>query len=153
MRSLELRIPPPLVALLTALAMWAVARVSIRIVVDAGVRGLLAAGLLLLGLGISIAGVVAFRRARTTVNPLRPEATTALVVSGIYRRTRNPMYLGMAIALVAWAVQLAAPWAMLGPVAFVAWITRFQIVPEERALANRFGSGFDDYRRKVSRWL
>ena len=59
-----------------------------------------------LGAGVCLAGVASFRRARTTVNPLVPEQASSLVQAGIYRHTRNPMYLGFAILLVAWAALL-----------------------------------------------
>ena len=97
--------------------------------------------------------MLSFRRARTTVNPLRPANSSALVTSGIYRHTRNPMYLGMATLLAAWATWLGTPWALFGIVAFVAWITRFQIIPEERVLANLFGADFAAYRARVRRWI
>jgi protein-S-isoprenylcysteine O-methyltransferase Ste14 len=101
----------------------------------------------------SAAGVVQFRRARTTVNPLTPEASSSLVVAGIYRGTRNPMYLGFLVALTGMALWLASPAALLVLPLFVLYMNRFQIVPEERALAARFGSSFEQYRRSVRRWL
>lgn len=108
---------------------------------------------LILGGALALSGAISFRRARTTVNPLQPEATTALVTSGIYRFTRNPMYLGFALFLVAWAVWFAFPWSLLGVFGFVAYMSRYQIIPEERALAALFGSEFDRYRHRVRRWL
>jgi len=102
---------------------------------------------------IGIAGVRAFQRARTTVDPLRPEKASALVTSGIYRRTRNPMYVALAIALLGWAIWLGHPLALLGVAAFVAWINRFQIAPEERALRALFGPEFERYCSEVRRWL
>jgi len=107
----------------------------------------------LTGIAIAIAGVVEFRRAQTTVNPLKPQATSRLVTSGIYRFTRNPMYLGFCMGLVASAVFLSSAWALLGPLAFVVYITRFQIAPEERALAGLFGDAFTDYQGRVRRWV
>jgi len=110
--------------------------------------------LLLLAAGaIGIAGVRAFARARTTVDPLRPERASTLVTSGIYRRTRNPMYVALAIALLAWALWLAHPLALLGVVAFMAWMSRHQIAPEERALQALFGAEFERYCSEVRRWL
>jgi protein-S-isoprenylcysteine O-methyltransferase Ste14 len=97
--------------------------------------------------------VAAFRRARTTVNPLTPDATTALVESGIYRLTRNPMYLGFLLLLLAEIVWLANPVALLAAPAFVLYLNRFQIGPEERALRNRFGAKFQSYSHRVRRWL
>jgi protein-S-isoprenylcysteine O-methyltransferase Ste14 len=105
------------------------------------------------GLAVSLAGVIEFRRARTTVHPLRPERASALVSGGIYRFTRNPMYVGMLTTLLGWAAWLAAPWALLGPVAFVAFIGRFQIAPEERVLQRLFGADYEAYTRRVRRWL
>lgn len=96
---------------------------------------------------------IRFRRANTTVNPLKPQAASSLVTAGIYRYTRNPMYLGLLFLLVAWAVLLSSPFALLGPVAFVTYISRFQIVPEERVLAALFGAEYAAYQAGVRRWL
>ena len=105
------------------------------------------------GAVISIAGVLQFRRARTTVNPMTPEASSSLVAAGIYRWTRNPMYLGFLVALIGMALWLASPVSLLVLPFFVLYMNRFQIVPEERALAARFGASFEQYRRSVRRWL
>src|SRR4030095_15434980 len=100
MHALELKIPPPIVAVLVAAAMWAVSRVSPLASVPYRLRLLAAILLAIAGLSIAGAGVVAFHRAKTTVNPLKPQATSSLVTSGVYRITRNPMYVGMALALL-----------------------------------------------------
>lgn len=152
MKFLELRIPPPLVGGLIGLAMWALAPHSLA-GLSGSMRLVVAVVLVLMGAGVSLAGVVSFRRARTTVNPLKPEKTSSLVCSGIYRITRNPMYLGFLLVLIGWAVMLGSAFAALGPVLFVSYISRFQIVPEERVLASLFGDEFSAYRAKVRRWL
>jgi protein-S-isoprenylcysteine O-methyltransferase Ste14 len=113
----------------------------------------LAVAAVIAGALISAAGVVQFRRARTTVNPMNPGASSSLVVAGIYRWTRNPMYLGFLLALIGVASWLASPPALLVLLPFVLYMNRFQIVPEERALAARFAGSFDEYRRCVRRWL
>jgi len=87
------------------------------------------------------------------VNPLKPDSASALVVAGIYRWTRNPMYLGMATVLAAWGLYLANIGALAGVALFVAYMNRFQIAPEERALEARFGADFAAYRGRVRRWL
>jgi protein-S-isoprenylcysteine O-methyltransferase Ste14 len=113
----------------------------------------LAAGLALVALVIDGAALWSFHQARTTINPLKPGSASHLVTSGVYRITRNPMYLGMATLLTAWACWLGTTWPFLGPVVFVLYITRFQIQPEEQALTKRFGEPYLAYRRHVRRWL
>jgi protein-S-isoprenylcysteine O-methyltransferase Ste14 len=153
MRTLELKIPPVVVVLLTGAAMWAAARFWSSLRVELPLRAALAAGLILAGLVIALAGVVSFRRAGTTVNPLQPAATSRLVVSGVYRRTRNPMYVGMLLVLVGWAVLLAHPLALVLAATFVPVMNRLQILPEERSLAATFGPAFINYQSNVRRWL
>ena len=116
-------------------------------------RAVAASAIALTGLAFSVAGALSFRRAKTTVNPLKPEKASSLVTSGVYRVTRNPMYLGLALVVLAWAVLLASPVLLLGPVGFVAYINRFQIAPEERVLSARFGADFEAYRAQGRRWL
>lgn len=153
MRALEHRIPPPLVALACAAGMWGMAGVTSPLGLSSTVRAVSAAVLSLAGAFFCLAGVVSFRRARTTVNPLKPQSASSLVNSGIYRVSRNPMYVGFALLLAAWAAWLASPPGLLGVVLFVLYVTRFQIVPEERALAALFGAEFERYRQGVRRWL
>lgn len=152
-QSLELKIPPPVVALLAALGMWSVSRYTPTGEVQDFVRHALAIALAAIGAAFDVAGLVAFRRARTTVNPMKPRSASALVDSGVYRVTRNPMYVGLVCFLCAWAAYLWSPWALLGPVAFIAYIGRFQIAPEERALSALFGAEYSAYMASVRRWL
>ena len=153
MKSLEATIPPPALAAAIAGAMWATSRLAPLIQIPGALRLGTAAAVLLVGIGFSVGGVLAFRRARTTLNPTKPEQASSLVRSGVYRVTRNPMYVGLLCVLVAWAVFLSSAWALLGPLIFVLYIGRFQIAPEERALAKLFGSEFAEYQVKVRRWL
>lgn len=151
--GLETRIPPPLIGLLMALIMWLAARATPELSAAIPARRGIAVALGVAGLAVVVAGVVQFRRARTTVNPLNPAAASDLVESGVYRVTRNPMYLGFAFVLAGWAVCLASPPAVLGVFAFVGYMNRFQIIPEERALRANFPGAFDAYARRVRRWL
>lgn len=148
------RIPPPLVAILFGLLAWCAAR-RFPGALDLTLEWRIGLALIVLiaGMAICVAGLLSFRHARTTVNPLKPETASALVSSGIYRYTRNPMYLGFATALIAWSIFLAWPPALLGVLGFVIYMNHFQIGPEERALASLFGSEFTQYRRRVRRWL
>jgi protein-S-isoprenylcysteine O-methyltransferase Ste14 len=134
-----------------ALLMWLLAFPSLAFTLPW--RELYAGFFILAALGIGVEALVRFRRAKTTVNPLKPEQASALVVGGIYRWTRNPMYLGMLLLLVGWAFILSS-WAALAILPlFVIYLNRFQIGPEERALRARFGAEFDHYRERVRRWL
>jgi protein-S-isoprenylcysteine O-methyltransferase Ste14 len=151
--SLELRVPPVAVASVAALCMWTLSRWTPGL--EWGVHWRLGTAVLLLAAGVlvAVAGVLEFRRARTTVNPTTPQAASSMVRSGIYRHSRNPMYLGMLFMLVAWAAWLANPAAAAVLPAFLLYINRFQIEPEERILARQFAGEFDAYRRSVRRWL
>jgi protein-S-isoprenylcysteine O-methyltransferase Ste14 len=113
----------------------------------------IAIGLALLATVIALAGVVAFRANKTTVNPLNPGAASTVVSGGVYRFSRNPMYLGFLLALAAWAVYLSNALAALCLPAFVAYMDRFQIKAEERALLARFGPTFSQYMATVRRWI
>lgn len=153
MKALELKIPPPVIALLLAVSMWFARRYAPSLGLAIPWRTPLAIGLVILGIALALAGVLAFRKAKTTVNPLKPEATSAVVATGIYRFTRNPMYLGMLVVLVGWAVFLANGISFLLLPLFVLYMDRFQIGPEERVLSGHFGSEFDNYMKSVRRWL
>ena len=150
--ALEYKVPPPLIGALCALLMWLICGMPPL----TGKPPLLlvpALALVVLGLMVEAAGVLSFRRARTTVNPFAPERTVNIVSSGIYRLSRNPMYLGMVCILTGWAVWLWQVQAVLGMALFVAWITRFQIIPEERVLTQKFGTEYRQYRQRVRRWV
>ena len=109
MQRLELKIPPLLVALVIGIAMLGMSRAAPKL--SFALPGGLAIALSLVALGgiVALAGVVAFRRERTTVNPVTPGASSSVVSSGVYRYSRNPMYLGFLLALAGWAVYLSDP--------------------------------------------
>lgn len=154
MPSLALKIPPPVVAACVAVAMWLLSHVAPTLFSTSDLARIgMAVAIALLGGAISLAGILEFRRARTTVNPLKPHRASALVVSGIYKLTRNPMYVGLLLVLVAWAVFLSATWPFVGPVVFVAYIGRFQIAPEEKVMAEKFGAEYAAYKLRVRKWL
>ena len=153
MRALELKIPPVAVGLILGAMMWAAARFGPVFSFPLPVSRSIAAALAVAGVVIAILGVVSFRRAGTTVNPLQPAAASSLVVSGVYRWTRNPMYLGMLLVLLGGGVLLANALAILFAAAFIPLMNRLQIQPEEKILAARFGTTFTDYQSAVRRWI
>jgi len=151
--ALELKIPPAVVVATVALIMWRAVKAVPSVDLSLSVRAFAGAGVITLGLVIILAGGVAFRRAHTTVNPTKPASSSSLVVSGVYRFTRNPMYLGMLLVLVGWAAFLMNFLARSIVSLFVLYINRFQIIPEERALSQSFGAEYISYQAKVRRWL
>jgi len=153
MNFLNNRIPPPLIALIVAILMWLASHWLPPIPLQRGVTYAVAIALLVVGATFSILGMRSFRRAGTTVNPISIENASSLVTSGIYGITRNPMYVGLTFALCACAFFFNCLWTLAGPVIFVAYTTRFQIIPEERMLSVKFGESYRDYRRRVRRWL
>ncbi len=153
MRWLETRIPPPLVMLLCGGIGYLASRLAAGLAVPLPMPALLAGALLTLGVTLNLLPKLAFRRARTTVNPLRPSASSTLVTHGVYRYTRNPMYLGQAIVLAGAMLYLQNPFAWLAVPLFVLYITRLQIMPEERVLSARFPEAYALFRQRVRRWL
>jgi protein-S-isoprenylcysteine O-methyltransferase Ste14 len=153
MHWLELKIPPLLVWLLCAGAMRGVASAAPKLSFTLAGSSAIALALVALGGALAFAGVIAFRLKRTTVNPLTPSASSAVVSSGVYRLSRNPMYLGFLLALAGWALYLANAGAALLLLAFVAYMTQYQIKPEERVLLAKFGVEFAQYMSRVRRWL
>ncbi len=151
--SLELRVPPPVVAFICGLAMWAMSRLLPGLRAELPAAWWLAGACAIAGLAIAGAGIVAFHGAGTTHNPMKPERASALVTSGIYRWTRNPMYLGWLPIGLGWAIFLAHPIALVVLPLFLLYITRYQIVPEERVLREKFGDAYVGYCRRVPRWL
>jgi len=133
--------------------MWFAAQQRVSLEVPLVVRIIAFVIIALTGGATALAGDLEFKRARTTINPFRPENSTALVTSGIYRFTRNPMYVGLTLVLLGWAAFLCSAWALVGPVIFVLYIGRFQIAPEERVLSAKFGAAYTEYSARVRRWL
>lgn len=153
MRWLETRIPPPVVMLLAAIAIWGLRRAFPEHGIHVPGRPWIYGTLLVLGLAAALAGMLAFRRARTTLNPVTPEAASSLVTGGIYRFTRNPIYVGDVLILAAVAVFFSNPLGLAGIVLFVFWMDVLQIPAEERALRARFGEAYEAYCSRVRRWL
>lgn len=147
------RIPPVALALVVALAMWAASRRWPQFAVALPAATVVAAALAVVGAGVALAGVTAFRAAGTTVNPLTPGGASAVVRRGVYRFSRNPMYVGLVAGLLGWGVYLSHALALAGVPVLAWWLDRFQIVAEEQALRARFGAEYNEYCRKVRRWV
>ena len=153
MHSLDHKIPPPVIAVVCGGMAWLLAYFAPALNFDLPARLPLVAVLVLVGLALDFSGLLSFFKAKTTFNPLAPSRSKVIVQSGLYRFTRNPMYLGMVFELLGLCAYLANPVALVGVVVFVVYITRFQIIPEERLLLAKFGEPYALYTRTVRRWL
>jgi protein-S-isoprenylcysteine O-methyltransferase Ste14 len=146
---LSTKIPPPIVTAACATVMWWVGASEGK----SEWQLITSTGLLAIGLGLMLAAVISFVKHRTTVNPMRPMHTKSLITTGIFSRTRNPIYLGDLLLLLAWAVWLGNPITLLVLPAFIFYINRFQIEAEENAMKQLFGAQYQTYCNRVRRWL
>jgi protein-S-isoprenylcysteine O-methyltransferase Ste14 len=153
MSTLELKVPPPAVALLFGFLMWLVTSLVASIEVPLGARVAVALLFASIGLVFGVSAMVSFSREKTTMNPTKPAASSSLVITGPFRFTRNPMYLSLLLYLLAWAVYLSNFVAVLFLPVFVLYINQFQIKPEERVLFSLFGPEYAAYKERVRRWL
>ncbi len=150
---LELKIPPPAVALIFGVVMWLASAMVAPVESPLVVRIIFAVVVACAGLVFGVSGMRSFVRAKTTMNPVKPSATSSLVTGGVYRITRNPMYLSLFLYLLAWSVYLSSWVAVLFLPVFLMYITQFQIKPEERTLFSVFGAEYVSYKARVRRWL
>ena len=150
--TLELKVPPLALVFLFGALMWLLsAYTAFTMALPWRLEFALIVGTA--GFAIVLASLLAFRQAKTTVNPLTPDATSTMVTSGIYRFTRNPMYLGFLLVLAGWAIYLSNILAFALLPLFKWYMNRFQILPEERALCAKFSHAFTTYTRSVRRWV
>lgn len=152
-QRLELKIPPPVVFLVCAGAMKGAAVACPFAAFDFPGRSAAAGLLFVPGAILGLGGIATFLRARTTLHSDRPQGAAQLVTTGLYRISRNPMYAGLLCALAGGVLALGNALAGLAPLAFVVYVNRFQIRPEERALREKFGAAFDAYAQTTRRWL
>lgn len=153
MRILETKIPPPIVMTLCGGLAWAAARYLPALSFHLPFFNAIAITWAVSGFVLNVYPKLAFKRNGTTVNPLKPGSTTYLVTSGIYCYTRNPMYLGHSMLLLSWSLYLQNLGALLTVPAFIVYITRFQILPEERHLSARFPIEYAAFCKQAPRWL
>ncbi len=153
MKAFELKIPPVAQFLAVAAGMWLIAKYFPSLSFGIPVRGVLIALFVCLGAVVAIPALAAFRSAGTTVDPRYPDKASRLVARGIYRYSRNPMYLGLLCLLVAWGLYLSNLLGFAGLPVFVLGMNRLQIRPEEEAMEAQFGDEYRAYRDSVRRWI
>lgn len=153
MHKLETKIPAPFIAIAAGGMMKLYAHTAPVAIDTSPVLAEVGIRLAQLSAVIALLAFASFCIARTTINPLDPSRASSLVTGGIFRITRNPMYLSLLLLLIAYAVRLGSWVEWLGPVLFAAYVTRFQIIPEERILAAKFGAAFLAYKSRTRRWI
>jgi protein-S-isoprenylcysteine O-methyltransferase Ste14 len=153
MQFLELRVPPALQAAIILILMSALSFLFPSFQVSIPYSTWLGAVLGIVGVCIALAGVVKFRQAQTTVDPRAPQKASQLVVNGIYKHSRNPMYLGILLLLLAWAFYLSHIFAFAVLPLFTVYMTVFQIRVEERHMLQKFDNDYALYLKRVRRWL
>jgi len=151
--SLERKVPPPIVALVVAWLMWVLAREAGVQNYEVPYKSMVCAVLVMVGLIVDFSALWLFVKAKTTVNPITPNKASSLVTTGIYRYTRNPMYMGNFIFLLAWLVWMGSAYGVIGLILYVVYMNQFQIKPEESALLNLFGKQYSQFCSQVRRWI
>ena len=137
---MKTKIPPPIVTLVSALLIFFSKELFPNYTFD--YQSTLSIGIFISGLMILISAVSLFKKKETTVNPMSPEKASSLVVDGVFKYTRNPMYLGMSVVLLSISIQFNLIGGLLIVCLFVAYITAFQIIPEEEAMEENFGQDY-----------
>ena len=113
----------------------------------------LATFFLVLGLAIDLIALNTIFRLKTTFNPFKIEQTSTLATTGLYKYSRNPMYLGSLLILIAWFFCLGSFSPIIWLIVYIWWLTKVQILREEQLLLEIFGDQYTDYQQSVSRWL
>lgn len=150
---MTIRIPPVIQALSWAVIIWAIAVFTPALTFTLPGRYALVFVFVGFGIVVELASVFGFIKARTTVDPINLSHSSELVTTGLYKVSRNPMYLGMLLLLIAWALFLTNLFCILSVIGFVIVMNEIQIKPEERALEEIFGDEFLSYKNRVRRWI
>ncbi|MGF1698016.1 isoprenylcysteine carboxylmethyltransferase family protein [Vibrio lamellibrachiae] len=153
MNKFELKIPPVAVFLIVALMMSYMKKSMLFAHVYLPLAWVVFLSCFIIATVIALSGVREFRRAQTTVNPVKPETASSIVDSGIFSYTRNPMYLGLFIFLFGIGYWQQNWISLAMSYSFVLYMNHFQIKPEERALEKIFGAEYMDYKQRVRRWV
>ena len=151
--TLSLKVPPPVQAITFGVLMWVVARQVSAGQFQFELQLLVAILITIAGVALVVTSILEFRRASTTIDPFNPEEASSLVASGVFRFSRNPMYLSLLLVLIGWFIWLGSFYNLAVLALFVSYITAFQIKPEEAVMKSLFGEKYDQYRSRVRRWI
>ena len=150
--TLDLKIPPLLLFALIAVGMKVIAdqhQLALHYVIPVWLIAITA----VCGVIFGVLAVSQFHQQQTTVDPVHPERAEQLVTTGIFQFSRNPMYTGLFLLLTAWAMYLGVFVNAMLLAVFFSYIKYFQIIPEEKILAEKFSDEYQRYKNSVRRWL
>lgn len=153
LEKLKLKVPPLLITFLWGLLMWCVPGFFSSLSFQLSYSKPISYAAFFIGTAIIFVAVFKFRKKGTTVDPINPEKTKELVASGIYKYSRNPMYLGFFLWLLALGLYLGNFINALLLLSFVIYMNFFQIKPEEKVLKKAFGKRYEEYMRNTRRWI
>ena len=148
---LKNKIPPPIVTLVFAALIYFSSEWSPSIVFLG--QNLISLFLMMLGFLVLLIAISAFIKLKTTINPLKPEAATSLITTGIFKLSRNPMYLGMLLLIISLWIKTGDVLGFILVAGFIAYLNYFQIFPEEQAMKRLFSDKYKTYCQQVRRWL
>ena len=151
--TLKTKIPPPVYMLTFAGIMWLLDRYAPIAHWNTPPWTDIGWGIMVTGFLIDLSSITLFLRRKTSPNPMKPKKASKLVKTGLYRYTRNPMYLGMLILLSGWSIQLGSLSPLVFPPLLLITLTYLQIIPEEIALSEVLGKPYVAYKNSVPRWL
>lgn len=146
--NLDTKIPPPIVTIITLTIIYLFDLKEYNLNND-----VITVVILFIGIIFILSAVIQFVNRKTTVNPTKPYKTTSLVITGVYKITRNLMYLGMLLIIISFAFYKASIISLILIPFFIFYINKFQIEPEEFEMRKKFGKEYEDYCKKVDRWI
>lgn len=145
------KIPPPLVVLILVISTFFSSKTIDLIQIP--FQTLISIFIFSIGILILINPVLKFKKSKTTINPIKFKKVNKLVTSGIYKYSRNPMYLGLLMIVISSSIFYLNIYSILTPLFFYLWINRFQIKREEIFLTEKFGKDYLSYKSNTRRWI
>ena len=151
MMHIKTKIPPPLVALTFGFLINYTKNIFPKIEIKNEI--IFGSFMIISGLIIILSAIILFKKYQTTITPLNPSNATKLITDGIYKFSRNPMYLGLLLVLVGISIILSLTGGFFFILLFILYMNLFQIIPEENAMVDLFKDEFLEYKKNVRRWI
>ena len=148
---IKTKIPPPLVALTFGFLINYTKNIFPKIEISNDI--IFGSFMIIIGLIIILSAIILFKKYQTTITPLNPSNATKLITDGIYKFSRNPMYLGLLLVLLGISIILNPVGGLSLIPLFILYLNLFQIIPEENAMVDLFKDEFSEYQKNVRKWI